>query len=213
MADLRADARDEFERWSGHYDRSLMQRLLFEPSHQMMLNALHSDDQRLLDIGCGTGVFAARVVHQFPQIQVWGIDLCEGMLRQCAARRQAARGRFRLVQADSERLPFADDSFDVVTCSNSFHHYPRQDRVLAEMHRVLRLGGRLLIIDGDRDGWWGRLLYDGAVVLLEGPVRHLSRRAFRRLYRAVGFDQVEQQRRGGLFPIMLTSGRAVKRAA
>ncbi len=190
-----------------------MQRLLFEPSHQMILSALHSDDQRLLDVGCGTGVFAALVVKQFPQIQVWGIDLCEGMLRQCAARRQVARGRFRLVQADSERLPFADDTFDVVTCSNSFHHYPRQDRVLAEMYRVLAPGGRLLIIDGDRDGLWGRLLYDGAVVLLEGPVRHLSRRAFRRLYRAVGFDQIEQQRRGGLFPIMLTSGRALKRAA
>jgi ubiquinone/menaquinone biosynthesis C-methylase UbiE len=212
MADLKADARNRFESWSGHYDRSLGQRLLFRPSHEMILKALTPADRRLLDIGCGTGVLAARVLEQFPRIQVWGIDLCEGMVRQCQARRRTAGGRFCPVQADSEFLPFADDAFDVVTCSNSFHHYPRQDRVVAEMHRVLRTGGRLLIIDGDRDRLWGRLLYDVGIVLVEGPVRHLSCRAFVRLYRATGFDEIRQQRRRGLFPFVLTTGCAVKRA-
>ena len=60
-----------------------------------------------------------------------------------------------------------------------FHHYPRQDVVAAEMHRVLRPGGRLYIIDGDRDRLWGRLVYDVVVVMMEGAVKHLSRAAFR----------------------------------
>ncbi len=59
------------------------------------------------------------------------------------------------MQGDSERLPFASGSFDIVTCANSFHHYPRQDRAVAEMRRVLRPGGRLMIIDGYRDGAMG----------------------------------------------------------
>jgi ubiquinone/menaquinone biosynthesis C-methylase UbiE len=115
-----------------------------------------------------------------------------------------------VVQGDSERLPFADDTFDVVTCAHSFHHYPHQDRVVTEMHRVLRPGGRLLIIDGDRDGLWGRLVFDVVVVLMEGPVRHLTGRAFQELYHDCGFTDVSQQRRGGPLPFLMTVGRAVK---
>ena len=59
------------------------------------------------------------------------------------------------MQGDSERLPFATGTFDVVTCANSFHHYPHQDRAVAEMHRVLQPGGRLMLIDGYRDAPWG----------------------------------------------------------
>ena len=44
------------------------------------------------------------------------------------------------VRGDSERLPFESGAFDIVTCANSFHHYPRQDRAVAEMRRVLRAG-------------------------------------------------------------------------
>jgi ubiquinone/menaquinone biosynthesis C-methylase UbiE len=115
-----------------------------------------------------------------------------------------------LVQGDSERLPFADNSFDLVTCSHSFHHYPNQAQVVAEMHRVLRPGGRLMIIDGDRDRWWGRLIFDVIVVLMEGRVKHLTARAMTGLYEAAGFADIVQFRRGGFLPFLLTIGRAVK---
>jgi ubiquinone/menaquinone biosynthesis C-methylase UbiE len=114
------------------------------------------------------------------------------------------------VRGDSERLPFEDNAFDAITCTHSFHHYPHQQKVLGEMHRVLRPGGKLLIIDGDRDGLWGRLLFDVFVVMVEGPVTHLTGRAFRRLYTAAGFGHIMQQRRGGPLPFLLTVGEAVK---
>jgi ubiquinone/menaquinone biosynthesis C-methylase UbiE len=205
-----ADARLEFDRWSTHYDRTLLQRWFFKPSHHMLLEALSPDDRRVLDIGCGTGQFAARVLGQFPHAHVWGLDLSDGMLHQGQDRSRLAGGRLHLVQGDSERLPFGDDSFDAVTCTHSFHHYPHQERVLAEMHRVLRPGGRLLIIDGDRDRLWGWFLFNVVVVLMEGPVRHLKARAFRQLYQRAGFDVVSQHRRRGLLPFLMTVGRAVK---
>jgi ubiquinone/menaquinone biosynthesis C-methylase UbiE len=205
-----ADARKEFDRWSTRYDRTLLQRLFFKPSHRMLLETLTAQDRRVLDIGCGTGQFAAQVLERFPRTQVWGLDLSDGMLGQARERCQAAGGRLHLVQGDSERLPFADDSFDVITCTHSFHHYPHQEQVVAEMHRALRPGGRLLIIDGDRDRLWGRFVFNFVVVLIEGPVRHLKGRAFRRLYRRVGFDEVSQRRRRGLLPFLMTVGRAVK---
>jgi ubiquinone/menaquinone biosynthesis C-methylase UbiE len=205
-----ADAKREFDRWSTRYDRTLLQRLFFQPSHRMLLETLTPRDRRILDIGCGTGLFAVRALERFPRAEVWGLDLSDGMLRQGQARRQAAAGRFHLVQGDSERLPFADNTFDAVTCTHSFHHYPHQRRVVAEMHRVLRPGGRLLIIDGDRDRFWGRFLFNFVVVMMEGPVRHLRSRAFRKLYREAGFVEVSQRRRRGLLPFLMTVGRAAK---
>ena len=74
-----------------------------------------------------------------------------GMLAKGQPRWKRLAGQVLPVQGDSERLPFATGSFDFVTCTNSFHHYPRQNRAVVEMHRVLRPGGRLLIIDGYRD--------------------------------------------------------------
>ena len=64
MAYDKADARREFERWSRGYDRDLLQHLLFKPAHNMLLDALSAADGRVLDIGCGTGQFAARVLTQ-----------------------------------------------------------------------------------------------------------------------------------------------------
>jgi ubiquinone/menaquinone biosynthesis C-methylase UbiE len=205
-----ADARQQFDRWSRRYDRTLLQRLFFKPAHRMLLDILTAEDGRLLDIGCGTGRFAARVLKRFPHTQVCGLDLSDGMLRRGLGRCQDSCYRLHLVQADSERLPFADNSFDAVTCAHSFHHYPHQEQVASEMHRVLRPGGKLLIIDGDRDRLWGRFLFDVLVVWMEGPVRHLKGRAFRRLFHEAGFEDIRQRRRGGPLPFLLTMGRAVK---
>jgi ubiquinone/menaquinone biosynthesis C-methylase UbiE len=208
---LAADARKEFDRWSRWYDSDLLQPLFFHPSHRMLLETMTAADRRVLDVGCGTGAFAAQVLERFPATQVLGLDLSAGMLQKAEVRCRAAAGRLHLVRGDSEQLPFADDTFDVVTCTHSFHHYPHQERVLAEMHRVLRPGGRLLIIDGDRDRLWGHLLFDVLVVLVEGPVHHVASRALRHLYRQAGFDHVTQRRRRGPLPFLMTVGQAAKR--
>jgi ubiquinone/menaquinone biosynthesis C-methylase UbiE len=207
-----ADARKEFDRWSWRYDWDLLQPLFFRPSHRMMLETLGQADLRILDIGCGTGKFAVRALTDLPNAQVWGLDLSGGMLQRARTRAQDFGGRLHLVQGDSERLPFADDSFDAVTCSHSFHHYPRQERVLAEMHRVLRPGGQLLLVDGDRDRLWGWFVFEVVVVLLEGAVKHRTSSDLRQLYRAAGFADVMQRRRKGPLPFLMTVGRAAKDA-
>ena len=207
-----AHAKLEFDRWSAHYDRDILQHCFFRPAHELLLDNLSRDDRRILDIGCGTGKFAVRALERFADAQVWGMDLSGGMLSQCQARCDASDGRLHLVQGDSERLPFQDNAFDAITCTHSFHHYPHQQKVVGEMHRVLRPGGRLLIIDGDRDGWWGWMVYDIVVVMMEGAVRHLSDRAFREMYTNAGFDNVSQQRRGTFLPFLLTVGEAIKPA-
>jgi ubiquinone/menaquinone biosynthesis C-methylase UbiE len=211
MADPTADARKQFNRWSRYYDRDPLQPLLFRPSHDMLLDSWRAEDRLVLDIGCGTAQFAARLASSLPRARVLGYDLSSLMLARGRGRCATLPDQVQFVQGDSERLPFPDSMFDVVTCTHSFHHYPRQRLVVDEMHRVLRPGGRAMIIDGDKDRWWGRLLFDGLVVFMEGPVRHLSARQLSKLLGQAGFTAIQQRRRGGPLPFLCTIGQTVKK--
>jgi ubiquinone/menaquinone biosynthesis C-methylase UbiE len=199
----------EFRHWSGGYDRSILQRLLFEPSHRAIIARIRARAGNgalaILDVGCGTGLFAARIRAALPQTTVCGVDLVSAMLAQGQARWQSD-ARVTAVQGDSERLPFASGAFDVVTCANSFHHYPHQDRAVAEMRRVLKPGGRLFLVDGCRDGLWGWLIYDVCVAGIEGDVLHASARRIRDLCRKAGFVETNQRVYHRLAPFMLTEG-------
>lgn len=212
----KTQATHEFTRWSENYDRCILQTLLFRPSHRAIIAKIKGryGDRPLtiLDVGCGTGVFAARIREALPSARVCGVDLVSGMLTKGAERWKSHSGHVSPIQGDSERLPFAARSFDIVTCANSFHHYPHQDRAIAEMHRVLKPQGRLMLIDGYRDRPWGWLIYDVCVAGVEGAVHHASARRFRDLTRAVGFGQVMQKVHRGFAPFLLTEAVAAPAA-
>jgi ubiquinone/menaquinone biosynthesis C-methylase UbiE len=206
----KAQAVQEFRRWSGGYDRCVLQRLLFGPSHRAIIGRIRDRfaDRPLsvLDVGCGTGVFAARIRAAAPRSRVWGLDLVSAMLSQGRARWRSDPEHIAAVQGDSERLPFPAGAFDVVTCANSFHHYPHQDRAVAEMYRVLKPGGRLFLVDGCRDGPWGWFIYDICVAGVEGDVLHASARRVRDLFGRAGFVEANQRVYHGLAPFLLTEG-------
>jgi ubiquinone/menaquinone biosynthesis C-methylase UbiE len=210
MAYDRDQAAEEFTRWSESYDRCILQRLLFGPSHRVLIRRIRetAGDQafRLLDIGCGTGLFAARLRDALPGAKVWGVDLTGDMLARGSVRWRHLEADVLPVQGDSERLPFAPGSFDFVTCANSFHHYPHQEVAIQEMARVLKPGGRLLIIDGYRDAPWGWFIYDVCVTYREGDVHHASARRFRDLMGRAGFQAVAQKVHRGLAPFLLSEG-------
>jgi ubiquinone/menaquinone biosynthesis C-methylase UbiE len=206
----KAQATREFSRWSAGYDRSILQWLLFGPAHRAIITKLRARfgdrPTAILDVGCGTGVFAARIAAALPGATICGVDLVSSMLTGGRERWRALRHQAAAVQGDSERLPFLDGAFDAVTCANSFHHYPHQDRAVAEMYRVLKPGGRLLLLDGCRDSLWGWLIYDVCVAAVEGEIRHASGEDVRRLLHGVGFVQMTQKVYHGPAPFLLTEG-------
>jgi ubiquinone/menaquinone biosynthesis C-methylase UbiE len=203
-------AAEEFTRWSESYDRCVLQWLLFGPAHRVLIRRIEAvagkRPFRILDVGCGTGLFAARIKAALPKAEIWGVDLVSGMLARGKPRWQYHAGQVFPIQGDSERLPFSSGSFDFVTCANSFHHYPRQDRAVLEMHRVLRPGGRLMIIDGYRDAPWGWFIYDVCVALREGDVHHASSKRFRDLMTRAGLQAVAQKVYRGFAPFLLSEG-------
>ncbi len=200
----------EFARWSQGYDRSILQRLLFGPSHRAIIARVRARcgerPLAILDVGCGTGVFASKIRAALPRSTVWGVDLVSAMLAQGKARWRSDPEYILAVQGDSEHLPFPAGAFDVVTCANSFHHYPHQDFAVAEMSRVLKPGGRMFLVDGYRDGLWGWFIYDVCVAGAEGEVLHASARRVRDLFGRAGFVQTTQKVHRGPAPFLLTEG-------
>jgi ubiquinone/menaquinone biosynthesis C-methylase UbiE len=207
-------ASQEFARWSESYDRCILQWLIFGPSHRVLIRRIREvvGDQpaKVLDVGCGTGLFASRLRAAVDRVEVFGVDLVPEMLARGRPRWRRDPGHVFPIQGDSERLPFGSGTFDIVTCANSFHHYPRQDRAIAEMRRVLRPGGRLMVIDGYRDSLWGWFIFDICVAGVEGDVHHASARRFRDLMTQAGLQAIAQRPYHGLAPFLLTEGIAAE---
>jgi ubiquinone/menaquinone biosynthesis C-methylase UbiE len=98
----------------------------------------------VLEAGCGTGVFAARVMKENPQAVVLATDLSQRFVDLTAARGVRAQ------RADVQRLPFSDARFDVVAALWMLYHVPDLHRGLGEVQRVLRPGGLFVAVtNGD----------------------------------------------------------------
>ena len=98
----------------------------------------------LLDCGCGTGPMISLLYEEDPGRHYTGIDLTPRMIE--VARAKNLKG-VDWVTGDCEDLPFEENSFDVIICSNSFHHYPNPQKFFDSAKRVLRPGGRLILQD------------------------------------------------------------------
>jgi arsenite methyltransferase len=105
--------------------------------------------ERVLDVGCGAGtdsLVAAQMVG--PEGSVTGIDMTPEILAKARrAAEELAAGNVEFLEGDAERLPFADESFDVVISNGVIDLIPDKDAVFSEIYRVLRPGGRIQIAD------------------------------------------------------------------
>jgi ubiquinone/menaquinone biosynthesis C-methylase UbiE len=111
------------------------------------------DDRRrvVLDVGAGTGVSAFAFKAAFPDDLVVGIDIARPMVR-VATRRDTDQSCTFLL-GDACRLPFSDASVDAVAGHSFLYLVPDRSGALREIRRVLRPGGRLVLLEPHRQGW------------------------------------------------------------
>jgi SAM-dependent methyltransferase len=146
-----------FDRIAAVYDESLPAHVAEHYlSKRVAFVLAHCPAGRALDVGCGTGLLAARLAEA--GYEVTGADPSEGMLE--VMRRRAPR--VTAVEATADELPFDDGAFDTVVSVAVLHHIADQSavrRALGEMVRVCRPGGRVLVWDHNpRNPYWGPLM-------------------------------------------------------
>jgi SAM-dependent methyltransferase len=128
----------------------------FLPMYKKTLDQLNlTEDALLLDAGCGSGLFSSMAIET--GAQVVGMDAAPGLLE--VARMRNPQNDF--MEADLEAMPFADESFHVVTGFNSFQYAGNFENALLEAKRVLRKGGRLVI------GIWDKPVMSEATYVLK----------------------------------------------
>jgi SAM-dependent methyltransferase len=112
----------------------------FLPMYRIVLEQVSlTENTMLLDAGCGSGLFCSMAIET--GAQVTGIDAAPGLLE--IARRRNPQSTF--LEEDLEAMPFADNTFHVVTGFNSFQYAEKFENALRETKRVLRKGGQLVI--------------------------------------------------------------------
>ena len=104
----------------------------------------------ILDVACGTCEFERLLLNQNPTQKITGIDISEKMLN-IAREKYRAYPSVKFHQASVHSLPFSSQSFDVVVSANAFHYFDRPQVALAEMKRVLKPNGKVIILDWNKD--------------------------------------------------------------
>lgn len=130
-------------------------------------------EKDVLEIGCGTGVHARLLAEAGARLTA--VDLTPTAVELTRRRLALSHLDADVREADAESLPFADDSFDFIWSWGVIHHSEHTDRVIAEIGRVLRPGGRLALMVYHRSSitfWINYVLYRGVLrggLLREGP--------------------------------------------
>ncbi len=107
-------------------------------------------DLRVVDLGCGPGVSTIELVRLRPDLHLAGLDLASRMLAQARRRSRSADLGDRpilWIQADAVQLPFRSGSVDALTGHSFLYLLPDRPSALRECHRVLRPGGRLVLME------------------------------------------------------------------
>jgi ubiquinone/menaquinone biosynthesis C-methylase UbiE len=134
----------EYDRLAAFYDRRWRQYV--DATLRIVEEAVECEGhERMLDAPCGTGELERRLLLRWPSLRIVGVDVSREMVRQADAK--DVKGSVRWLRADVRALPLADEIFDWVFCANSFHYFPSPLTALGEFRRVLRPGGRVVLVD------------------------------------------------------------------
>ena len=136
-----------FDEDFGHSIRTAAERAAWDRILNLILPA--AEALEALDIGCGTGFLSLELA--FRGHRVTGIDFAPAMIaraRKKAAERQAV---IHYEEADAEQLPFSDASFDIAISRHLLWTLPHPEQAIDEWIRVLRPGGRLIVVDSKAD--------------------------------------------------------------
>lgn len=176
-----------WDRWSISYDGgNPVYKLLRNQQREIIASLDIREDVRFLDIGCATGFAVGEAAKRANgKGRFFGIDLSDGMIEK-AKINFSGRDNFQFMRADAASIPLAGDFFDIIICTNSFHHYLHPDKAVGEMSRLLRKDGKAYILDITADNMIVKLFDAVARSIEPQHVRFYSSEEFRRMFESAG---------------------------
>jgi ubiquinone/menaquinone biosynthesis C-methylase UbiE len=143
------------EDWADCQERTMV------PVFEAVLDEINVTGARVLDVGCGSGLFAKLIAARGAKVD--GLDAADGLIE--IARRRATGTTF--TSGDMEELPYADRMFDVVTAINVFHHAADPDHAVMEACRVAKRGGQIVLATWSAPDRCEAAAYLGVIRLLQ----------------------------------------------
>ena len=192
--DFKSKSRAAFDRQAHDYDTEPYGRHARRLHADVMAAVGTFSFADVLDVGCGTGTTLAAITATQAGVRAHGIDLSPNMV---TIARERLGDAADVQVADAEHVPLADGSVDLVTCVDSLHHYPDPGAALAEMHRVTRRGGALVLGEWRAAAPFRQLLNWLLPRMPEGDVRIYTAAELTRLAEAAGYH-VESCARAGV---------------
>ncbi|MCR3922897.1 MAG: methyltransferase domain-containing protein [Firmicutes bacterium] len=194
LVPITCKTRNVWDFWARGYDRLWVQKVSLAPTRRLLLHELREqlycqDTLSILDVGCGTGQLVQSLLTYNEKLSVVGIDSSQKMI-DAALEKKLAQATF--VQGDAMQLPFADASFDIITCSHSLPYYQDQQKAITEWKRVLKPNGILLVVNASVNN-----MYDKAVLAMvkvtTSKAHYPSRAAIKYMLMQNGFVLQEQK--------------------
>lgn len=178
---------------------------------QLVASAKIDSPATFLDLGCGTG-WAVRYVATLldGQGRFVGVDISRGMIEK-ARSNSVGIPNVAFCEASADELPFDQDLFDIVICSNSFHHYFRPVEALREVARVLKPNGRIYLLDATADDFFIRWINETVKAREREHVNFYSTAEFVHMFNQAGLKHIQSRRLRILYPLKVHLGEKERR--
>lgn len=192
--------RESVEQAKQSFDRILDNRkyagIIKDDNHLALLLSLADcgGTDRVLDIGTGTGYLAFALAERFPEARVCGIDIAKRIVeKNNAAALEKGLHNLTFEAFDGLMYPFPEESFDLIVTRYAFHHFPNAADSAAQMNRLLRAGGRVLVSDPLRNEADDSGIIDGFMrVKQDGHIRFYNTEELEGIFAENGFMKEKQ---------------------
>lgn len=140
--------------WAPRYEKLWSQYFALGPGRALIHRHLASTDlqpNRILDVGCGVGQLVAELAQKWPEAKIIGLDYSPGMIEKARQMYNAPNVEYRMGSLENleDQAPF-----DLVTSTHSFPYFPDKEKAARQMRRLLRSGGRALILQANQNNWY-----------------------------------------------------------
>ena len=184
-----------FDFWAVTYDWSILKPWLYSLQKKAVSSIKLKNNLHILDLGCGTGDSLLLLYHLNKNLNLYGLDISEKMLKRA---NKKLKEKAILRQGEAGKIPFRDNLFDYVITTEAFHHFPNPNLALKEIFRILKKGGKLILTD---------ITFKSSIIkslfkfLEPGHVKIYTKEEFKDLFAKNKFKVIKQEKIG-LFVIL-----------